>query len=533
MRFLPVGPHTVLIELPDLAATLALHDALVADPVGGIAEIIPAARTLMIRTAQDVPVDAALAQQIAQRRQTAAVARVEAAAEPVEVPVVYGGEDLADVAQHMGLSVAEVIAAHQAAIWQVAFCGFAPGFAYLSGNDPRFNLPRRATPRSRIPAGAVALAAEFSGIYPKDSPGGWQLIGTTDLLMWDLARDPPALLQPGMRVRFVKAGGEVGPRHMARSTPCPQAPAAGAVAAGSPPSPALTVISTPFPLLFQDEGRIGQAGQGVSVSGAMDLPALRRANRAVGNPANAAALEITLGPVRLRADAPITLALTGAATVRIPGQQIAAGSAFCLDPGDLMTIDPPKAGMRSYLALRGGYAVAPVLGSCATDMLAFVGPAPVASGAVLEAAKRPACAVGMAEHQPALPRPGDLVELPVTLGPRTDWFSPDLVQLFLTQHWLVTPQSSRVGIRLQGDQPLLRGDARELPSEGTEYGAIQVPHSGQPVLFLADHPLTGGYPVIATLHPSALALAGQIPPGARIRFTALAPFAPFTLAELT
>ena len=129
------------------------------------------------------------------------------------------------------------------------------------------------------------------------------------------------------------------------------------------------------------------------------------------------------------------------------------------------------------------------------------------------------------EDQPALPKPGDVVELPVTLGPRSDWFPHAALDLLLTQEWQVTPQSSRMGIRLAG-QPLSRGDARELPSEGTERGAIQVPHSGQPVLFLADHPLTGGYPVIATVLPHALPLAGQIPPGARIRFVADHPFSP-------
>ena len=178
-----------------------------------------------------------------------------------------------------------------------------------------------------------------------------------------------------------------------------------------------------------------------------------------------------------------------------------------------------------YLALRGGYDVAPVLGSAATDTLAFVGPPSLGAGATVAPACRPASAVAAPEEQPVLPKSGDLVTLPVTLGPRTDWFTPDMVRHFLAQEWLVTPQSSRVGIRLHGELPMTRPDANELPSEGTETGAIQIPHSGQPVLFLADHPLTGGYPVIATLLPRALDLAGQIPPGARIRFTAAAPFA--------
>lgn len=506
MRFLPVGPRTMLVELADLDATLALFDALTADPLDGVAEIIPAARTLMVRVAPGFAADGALAAQIQARQPAPGTVRQTGTIETVDIPMTYDGQDLDDVARHMDLTVAEVIAAHQAATWQVAFCGFAPGFAYMTGDDPRFDLPRRPAPRTRIPAGSVALAARFCGIYPQDTPGGWQLIGTTRVPMWDLSRDPPALLRPGVRARFVDGTAEV---HPAAAIPQPQG------------QPALTVVQTAFPIVFQDEGRPGQGGQGVSASGALDLGSMRRANRAVGNPSDAPVLEITLGPVRLRAERPVTLALTGAAQASVDGRTMPA--AFALDPGDEMLIPPPAAGMRSYLALRGGFDVAPVLGSAATDTLAVVGPAALTNGAALYAANRAAAAIAPPEDQPPLPRPGDVVELPVTLGPRADWFTSAMIARFLAQDWLVTPQSSRVGIRLEGD-PVTRDDARELPSEGTETGAIQIPHSGQPVLFLADHPLTGGYPVIATLRPEALDRAGQIPPGARIRFTADAPF---------
>lgn len=510
MRFLPIGPRSLLAELADLDETLALFDALNADPIPGVAEIIPAARTLMIRTAPGVAADAALAGEIAARKPAPGTPPAARATETVELPVIYDGEDLADVARLMDLSVPEVIAAHQAATWQVAFCGFAPGFAYMTCDDPRFDLPRRSSPRTRIPAGSVALAGRFCGIYPQETPGGWQLIGRTEVPMWDLSRDPPALLRPGVRCRFIEGGAKLHP-----VAAVPQ----------SHPDQGLRITATAFPLVFQDDGRAGQGGQGVSASGALDMGALHRANRALGNPPGTPALEITLGPVRLLADEPMVLALAGAAVAQVAGQTIAPGAAFALDAGDEVRIDPPQAGMRSYLALRGGYEVAPVLGSAATDTLAFVGPEALKSGAVIAPAHRPAAAVGQPEAQPALPKPGDLVELPVTLGPRADWFTPEMVSHFLTQEWLVTPQSSRVGIRLSGEQPMTRPDANELPSEGTETGAIQIPHSGQPVLFLADHPLTGGYPVIATLLPQALDLAGQIPPGARIRFTAAAPFA--------
>lgn len=254
---------------------------------------------------------------------------------------------------------------------------------------------------------------------------------------------------------------------------------------------------------------------------------MRRANRAVGNPHGRAVLEITLGPVVLLAEEPLTLALTGAATAHVNDLPIALGAAFAMDAGDRLRIDPPARGMRSYLALRGGFDVAPVLGSAATDTLSNIGPKPLTAGDALSPARLPADATGLPEPAPDLPGSDRTVTLPVTLGPRTDWFTDDQVQSFLDQDWQVTPQSSRVGIRLQGDA--LTRDGAELPSEGTAIGAIQVPHSGQPVLFLADHPLTGGYPVIATLDPSALDLAAQIPPGARIRFVARAPFAPLTL----
>lgn len=522
MRFLPVGPRTVLAELDDLDATLALFDALLADPVPGVAEIVPAARTLMIRTEPGIAADAGLVTAVLARCPAPGTKPAQRSSEIVELPVSYDGEDLADVARHMGLSEAEVIGAHQDTTWQVAFCGFAPGFAYMTCDDPRFDLPRRAMPRTRLPAGSVALAGRFCGIYPKDSPGGWQLIGRTPVPMWDLGRDPAAILRPGVRCRFVARQAEV---HPVAALP------AHKPETGTETETGLRVLATVFPIVIEDEGRKGHTGQGVSASGALDIGAMRRANRAVGNPSAEPTLEITLGPVRLRADVPMVLALTGAGEARLEGQAIPRGTAFALDAGDEVMIAPPEAGMRSYLALRGGYDIAPVLGSCATDTLAQIGPDPVVTGSVLAPANRLAGATQPAPPEPALPRPGETVLLPVTLGPRADWFTPDEIAKFLAQDWRVTPASSRVGIRLEGEA-LTRPDARELPSEGTETGAIQIPHAGQPVLFLADHPLTGGYPVIATLRPEALDLAGQIPPGACIRFVATEDFAPI-LPEAT
>ncbi|WP_435169222.1 carboxyltransferase domain-containing protein [Falsirhodobacter sp. 1013] len=515
VTFLPVGPGTLLVELADLDETLVLFDALNANPVEGVAEIVPAACTLMVRTKVGYAADGALAAAILSRRPPPGTAPPENTAPVIELPVTYDGEDLAEVSRLMNLPVDEVIAAHQALVWQVAFCGFAPGFAYMTCDDPRFDVPRRSSPRTKIPPGSVALGGRFSGIYPLEAPGGWQLIGRTDVPMFDLSRDPPALLAPGQRVRFVER---------AATTRAP-APQPAAVTDG------LRVTATAFPITLQDEGRPGQGGQGVSASGALDVGSLRRANRRVGNPSGAAVLEITLGPVRLTVDEPVTLALEGAADraeieagdLRVP---VDLTRPFALDAGETLVLLPPARGMRSYLAVRGGFGVAAVMGSASRDTLAHIGPEPLVTGSVVPLGHASAGAVDAApSSRTALPAAGEVVEIPVTLGPRTDWFDTDQVERFLTQDWTVSPLSSRVGMRLEGAEPLTRGP-RELPSEGTETGAIQIPHSGQPVFFLADHPLTGGYPVIATVHPDALDLAAQIPPGARIRFVARHPFAP-------
>lgn len=201
MRFLPCGDSGLLVEVEDLGDVLALYAELVEDPPEGVVDLVPAARTLMLR------IDPT-------RADPQGVARAVRAVRPrrghrpdaglVEVPVTYDGEDLAEVGRLTGLGERGVVEAHTSQEWTVAFCGFAPGFGYLVGTDDRLAVPRRTVPRTRVPARSVALAGEFTGVYPRESPGGWQLIGRSTLEPWDLERDPPALLVPGSRVRFVE-----------------------------------------------------------------------------------------------------------------------------------------------------------------------------------------------------------------------------------------------------------------------------------------------------------------------------------------
>jgi KipI family sensor histidine kinase inhibitor len=529
MRVLPVSLGAVLVELADLDETLALAASLRAAPPVGLIEAIPAARTLMLRFRPRETDAARLAQDLA-ARDLAATAPGRREGRLVEIPVRYDGEDLAEVAELTGMSVEEVIARHQASEFTVAFCGFAPGFAYLVGGDPALAPPRRRTPRTRIPAGAVALAGPFSGVYPQSSPGGWQIIGATQLAMWDAARDPPALLQPGFKVRFVAAGATP-------AAPAPPPPPAAAPPPAPLEAPCFEVAASPVPALFQDHGRPGLTGQGVSASGALDRGGFDAANRLVGNRANTPCLELAAGGFTFKSHARATVALAGApcAVTVIDAEggrrEFESWRAFALEPGDLVRVGAPARGARSYLAARGGFAVAAVLGAAATDTLARLGPDPVVAGAVLPLGSSSGLVAVALDAAPAfaLPAPGETVTLDIVLGPRTDWFTPAGLDALTGQDWEVTPRCDRVGMRLSAPRPVARKDAAELHSEATATGAIQIPHDGQPVLFLADHPLTGGYPVVGTVAEHHLDLAGQIPVGARIRFRPLGPFAPIDI----
>ncbi|UWU25408.1 urea amidolyase family protein (plasmid) [Rhizobium sp. CB3060] len=524
LRFLPAGTEGLLVELADLEATLTLLDALQADRPDGVLEFVPAARTLLVRfdpliTSRTVLIDTIACVDLSSRS--------DRRGETFDIPVTYDGEDLNDVANHLGWSVEEVVRRHTQATYTVAFTGFAPGFAYMTCDDPAFDVPRRQSPRVRIPAGSVALGGKFGGIYPTDSPGGWQLLGRTPLKMWDTSRDRAALLAPGDRVRFLD---------MARAPAVSVADAPAAFskrATSSRDEMGLRVTRADRPALFQDLGRPGQAGQGVSESGALDRTSLIEANLCVGNPRGAAAIEIAYGGFAIKADRPVTLAVAGASspmTIRAgDGRSVLAPLTrpFALDAGDELTLEFPSEGTRSYLAIRGGFHIETILNSAATDTLAKVGPSPIVAGDVLLPANEPASAVDPCRPAAwSLPKAGDTVTLDVMLGPRTDWFTEKGLVTLLGQEWQVTAESSRVGVRIAGAEPLERTESAELQSEGTPLGAIQVPHSGQPVLFLADHPLTGGYPVIGVVARHHLDLASQIPIGANIRFNAIAAFDP-------
>ncbi|WP_033339955.1 5-oxoprolinase subunit C family protein [Catenuloplanes japonicus] len=278
----------------------------------------------------------------------------------------------------------------------------------------------------------------------------------------------------------------------------------------------LEIIRAGVRTTVQDLGRPGLAHLGVPRSGALDAGALRLANRLAGNPPDAAGLEITLGGLRARATRALTLAVTGApCPVRVDRRPADPGLPLAVPAGAVVEIGRASAGLRVYLAVGGGIAVAPVLGSRATDTLSGIGPPVVADGDVLPVG--PATALPPGVDLAVVPPPPAALCLPVWAGPRDDWFTAEARHTLRSAEFRVSTQTDRVGARLTGPA-LARAITDELPSEGLVLGAIQVPADGQPLVFLADHPTTGGYPVIAVIDPSGVDSLAQARPGTPVRF---------------
>ncbi|MCT9010966.1 5-oxoprolinase subunit C family protein [Streptomyces sp. NPDC054766] len=269
----------------------------------------------------------------------------------------------------------------------------------------------------------------------------------------------------------------------------------------------------------QDQGRPGHAHLGVPRSGALDAPAAALANRLVANPVEAAVLETTVNGCALRPRSTVVVAVTGApCPVTVDGRPAAWGAPVPVPAGALLNVGSARAGLRSYVAVSGGVAVDPVLGSRSTDLLSGLGPPPLTDGAVLPLGNPGAehARVDVAAHRAP---PAELV-LRVTLGPRDDWFTESAVRTLTTRAYRVSAASNRIGLRTEGPS-LERAVSGELPSEGMVLGAVQVPPDGRPVVFLADHPTTGGYPVIAVVRATDLPAAAQAVPGTPVRFVAV------------
>lgn len=507
---MPVGDAALSLEWGDTldaasnARVRAADEALRARPFPGFVESVPTHRSLLVlfdssRLSFAAAAEAVLAHAADSLAPTPGRLHV--------IPVVYGGEsgpDLERVARLTGVSAAEIAARHASVEYTARMLGFMPGFAYLGPLAEDLATPRLDTPRTRVPAGSVAIVGRQTAVYPAATPGGWNLIGRTSVRLFDPHAAAPCRIAPGDRVRFEVADALAGPD---AATVLPVASEAS-----------LEVVSPGLLTSVQDAGRPGHRRYGVGTAGAADGAALALANAAVGNPLDAAALECTVVGPRLRFQATVVFAIAGADLgAALGGAPVPLGVAVRARPGDELAFTGRRDGCRAYVAFAGGLDVPVVLGSRATDLHAGFGGH---LGRALRKGDRLAIAPGpTAEAHSCAPAPAiDSVTVRVVPGPQADAFAPDALPTLLSEEWRVGPDSDRAGLRLAG--PALRHRASaEIASDGLLPGCIQVPADGRPIVVLWDGPTTGGYAKLATIVRADLDRLAQLLPGVgRVRF---------------
>ena len=513
-RVVPFGDRALLVETLDVAAAHALAVELEScrkdgtAPVG-VEELVVGFASVLVILDPRIGVAGGRACTDWVAETAGRTHSAEAPSAPTSrthvLPVVFDGVDLDEVAAFVGQPVGQVVELMVAARFEVAFIGFAPGFPYLTGLPSELaDLPRRATPRTSVPAGSVAVAAGFASVYPRSTPGGWHLLGRTAESLFDPGVPPHSRVAPGDRVRFVSSDQEFPHRSEDdRRTPL------------RADGPCLEVLDPGLATFVQDGGRRGCAHLGVPAAGAADPHSLALANLLVGNTADAAALECTAsGPAfRMVGDGHLSVvgARSGAIDITVDGHPVVDGTVLPVADGQVVRVGRVRHGLRVYVAVAGGLATDVVFGSRSSDTLAGLGPGPLGVGDRL-ARGTPGRTRGHLA-QPDSPETGPTV-LRVVAGPHG---SPEGGLAATT--WSVGAEVDRIGLRLDaaiGGSTLDAGGPRASTPMVT--GAVQVPPDGRPIVLLPDHATVGGYPVVACVVTADLPLLGQLVPGDAVAF---------------
>ncbi len=512
-RVQPVGDRAVTVELgPSLdeetvGRVRALDDRLRERGVPGILETVPAYASLLVLYDPDrlafAEIKSLLLELGCYLRAATHTHRL------VEIPTLYDGQDLDDVAGACGLHRGDVIELHSSVEYRVLMLGFSPGFGYMGFVDERLRVPRRKTPRTRVPAGSVAVAGAQTGVYPRALPGGWNLLGRSSLTLFDPGSRDPSVLAPGDRVRFVSVASLQAPEPVRRSS----------LSTGR----GVRVLDPGLLTTVQDAGRAGLRRLAVPLAGYADRGAAEDANRCVGNRPGSPVIELCGPGMRLAFDKASLIAITGArvtATLQ-RGDQVSGPMSVPMNvsvrvrPTNVLTIEGLAGGARGYVAIAGLDAPR-VLGSASTDL---------GSGFLRPLENGDELTVSVFDSERALRDPivptrhSDVVR--VILGPQADHFDPSVIETFLRRSWQVGLDTDRVGARLDGER-LTHCGPREIVSDGMVPGCIQVPPDGRPIVMLSDCPTTGGYPKIACVVSQDLPVIAQAIPGrTEIRFVSV------------
>jgi KipI family sensor histidine kinase inhibitor len=513
------GDSALLLELDEVidasvnARAIAIASAVRRASLPGVRDVISAYRSVAVHF-DPLLIDAEKIREALS--QAADSAPAGPTGKTVVIPVQYGGDkgpDLRDVASFAGVSSDEIVARHAGTAYRVFMLGFLPGFAYMGSVDESIAMPRHATPRLKVPAGSVGIAGHQTGIYPRESPGGWRVIGRTWTSLFNAHRTPSALLAPGDTVRFVRD------KMRADIVPAFKRPS-DSPSTARPHDRSITIVRGGLFTTIQDIGRWGHQASGVPVSGPMDLVSHRVANALVGNERTAALLEATLVGPEIRIETSVLIAVAGAdLSARLDGQELPLHRPVRCRPGSILRFGERRTGTRAYIAFSGGIVVLPELGSRATHALSGLGG--LAGRAIAAGDRLPLGVEGAASPWRVVnvpsPRISGGARLRVIPGPQLDHFPSDAIDILQKTRFIVTPQSDRMGYRLSGGR-IPRIEDREMISDAAFTGALQVPPSGDPILLMSDRQTTGGYPQIATVITADLPITGQLAPGDWLEF---------------
>ena len=437
----------------------------------------------------------------------------------IEIPVCYEGDfapDINEVATHIGLTKEELILRHTAQTYQVSMMGFLPGFAYLTGLDERLACPRKASPRLQIPAGSVGIAGLQTGVYPLDSPGGWQLIGRTPLTLFSPEKEKPFLLEANDQIRFYAISEEAFYRIQALQTPLVEAKNVSR-------NGGIQVLKAGIYATIQDLGRKKYQRFGVPISGAMDTKALLEANYLCGNQPTMPVIEATMGGLSLLFHETAHIALTGAGVATLNGVPCPFYQTIKISKSDQLTILFNGQGYRSYLAVRGGFLTTQRMHSASTYPKAGLGSS---------LKKEDSLSIGKAEgnllSRRSLPirYVANQVLIRVLQGQEFEWMEAESQAVLFTKSFSVTHQSDRMGYRLAGT-PLHLANTTQLLSTAVTKGTIQLTPKGELIILMSDAQTCGGYPRVGQVIWSDLSLLAQLKPQDTLQFVPIS----FNLAE--
>ena len=534
MLITPMGDSALVLEIgqtadePTLDRVLQLARSLEAAPLAGVTDIVPSYTTVAVHYDMVLVPDGP----------GAPVARVTAWVQAmgaklkggkmspgrvVDVPVCYGGPfgpDLAEVARRANLSEAEVVRLHSNVRYRVAAVGFVPGFPYLLGLPASLRMPRRSNPRVNVLSGSVGIGGGQTGIYPKGSPGGWQLIGRTPSRLFRPEAATPSLLAAGDTVRFISIPAELWKEEKGpAAAPDPSEQPEGTRAPADPAARVVEVVRPGALTTVQDLGRPGWQRFGVPRGGAVDQQAARIANLLVGNPENAPLLEGALTGPELWFHQDTWVAVTGAAVRDVPGWR-----PFRIGAGERLALAELTQGARVYVAVAGGFQVPKVLGGAGTMLRAKAGGF---HGRGLRAGDQltlgvptrttEATAKNWAVAGEFWTPGGREIKVRFIRGRHWTWFDEAGRAAFKREAFRVTMQSDRMGLRL-GGYPITLALTAEMVSEGVVFGTVQVPPNGHPIVLLGDRQTLGGYPKIGHVITVDLPRLAQARPGDTVRF---------------